>query len=397
MHITKTYTSMNKRIIRDHVCKGFSALLLIACFCSPALAQNKGLEAMDRELAKPAAQKKDIKWIDAKTLTIEGMGWNKGIADYTRLADKAETEVTPKVWSLSRHSAGITVRFKVKGTTALSARWKLTKNNFMAHMTPQATNGLDLYVKINGKWAWTAVGKASKDGLDQETLLKAGFMTGREYECMLYLPLYTGITALEIGASSGAVVSPADVNPAKPFVFYGTSILHGCSASRSGMTFAAMLGRKFERPAINLGFSGNGQMDLAFGGILGEVDAAIYFIDCLPNMGSFSTEVVRDRTLALVRKLRAVRPKTPIVLVEDRTHAYANLGDTPVINRRRPGLKAAYDILSKESSQIYYVEGDQLLGDDNEATVDGSHPSDLGMYRYFMALSPVTSKILNSK
>ena len=30
---------------------------------------------------------------------------------------------------------------------------------------------------------------------------------------------------------------------------------------------------------------------------------------------------------------------------------------------------------------LHYLEGEGLLGDDGEATVDGSHPTDLGMLR----------------
>ena len=38
-------------------------------------------------------------------------------------------------------------------------------------------------------------------------------------------------------------------------------------------------------PVVNLGFSGNGRMDKAVGDFLVQVDAAVYVIDCLPNMG----------------------------------------------------------------------------------------------------------------
>jgi len=154
------------------------------------------------------------------------------------------------------------------------------------------------------------------------------------------------------------------------------------------------LGRRFETPVINLGFSGNGLMEEYFGEILGEIVASVYFIDCLPNMSRFSTQEITDRTLALVHKLRSIQPTTPIVLVEDRTPAYDNFKNIPTNNNRRVGMKAAYDILVNETADLYYVEGNQLLGEDSEATVDGSHPSDLGMYRYFVALEPVIGGII---
>ncbi len=351
------------------------------------------LEKMDKELARAAVEEPSLLWVDAKTLTIEGMGWNTGITDYTRLPDKYNNIVTSNVWRLSRHSSGIAVRFIVKGTNSISANWMLRGNGYMAHMTPQAINGLDLYIKQDGKWVFAGVGKPTKDGLEQETSIKGGFSPAKTYECMVYLPLYSGISSLKIGVTPGATVTAAPPNPKKPFVIYGTSMTQGCSASRTGMPYMSMLGRKFDTPVINLGFSGNGLTEEYFGTIMGEIDASIYFIDCLGNMLPFSPQEITDRTLALVRKLRSIRPNTPIVLIEDRTYAFAELTDTPTVNNRRPALKAAFNILSKESANLHYIEGDQLFGQDTEATVDGSHPSDLGMYRMFIVLEAAVTKI----
>jgi len=358
---------------------------------------TKTLESMDKEMVVKTSVDATTLWVDAKTLTIQGMGWKSDITDYTRLPNKFQTKVTPEVWSLSRHSAGISVLFMVTGTSFISGKWTLKGNGYLPNMTPQGVNGLDLYVKLNGKWVWAGVGKPAKDLLQQETSLKGGFSPTKTYECMVYLPLYNGISALEIGFSPGSKVTPTPTSQKKPIVIYGTSITQGCSASRTGMSFVSMLGRRFDVPMVNLGFSGNGLMEANFGEIMGEIDASAYVIDCLGNMTSFSTQEITDRTLVLVRKLRQLRPTTPIVLVEDRNYAYANLAGTPVVNNRRIGLKAAYDILIKETSNLQYVEGDQLLGEDTEATVDGSHPSELGMYRYFIALEPVISKVLCCK
>jgi hypothetical protein len=73
--------------------------------------------------------------------------------------------------------------------------------------------------------------------------------------------------------------------PAKPLVFYGTSITHGMCASRPGLVYTAILGRRFDCPVVNLGFSGHGRMDAVVGEYLAKIDAAAYVIDCLPNLG----------------------------------------------------------------------------------------------------------------
>ena len=79
------------------------------------------------------------------------------------------------------------------------------------------------------------------------------------------------------------------------------------------MVHTAILGRRFERPVVNLGFSGNGRMEPEVARLLAEIDAAVYIIDCCPNLNG---QQVAERVEPLVKILRDARPKTPILLVE---------------------------------------------------------------------------------
>lgn len=341
-------------------------------------------------------QNDSTQWIDVTALEIEGMGWDKAIRPFRRLPDKYKDTVTESVWYLSSHSAGIAVHFTVTGTTFIDAKWQLNENLYLAHMTPQGVNGLDLYVKIDGQWKWAGIGKPSQTGNHQHCVLREGFLPHKTYECMVYLPLYTGVASMQLGFSPLAEVKPYKSNK-KPIVCYGTSILHGCSASRTGMTFVAMLGRHFDIPTVNLGFSGNGKMENYFADILGEIDASLYLIDCLPNMGALSEEEIYQRVCHLVRRLRALHPQTPIVLVEDRTMEDPVFTDTPPVNPRRRAQKRAYDILKKSIAHLYYIKGNEIFGSQEDATVDGSHPSDLGMLLYYHALKRTVGKALHAK
>ncbi|MGV3722452.1 MAG: SGNH/GDSL hydrolase family protein, partial [Actinomycetota bacterium] len=168
----------------------------------------------------------------------------------------------------------------------------------------------------------------------------------------------------------------------RPILFYGTSIMHGACASRTGMSISAIVGRRFKRPVINLGFSGNGQMEPEVGALLAELDPAVYALDCLPNM---TPEMVASRTEPLVRQLRAARPNTPILLVEDRTFTNAGFIKSHRQNHeaRRKAYHTAFENLrSAGVTNIAYLKGEHLVGDDGEGATDGSHPNDLGMVRY---------------
>jgi len=333
----------------------------------------------------------ELKWYDAKELTIEGKGFGDTNDFYDRLPKRAEGVVPDPVWNLSRDSAGLCVRFK-SNARAIHARWTLKKESLaMSHMPATGVSGLDLYVRIDDVWRWLAVGRPAE--VDNEVELCAGLPEGdREY--MVYLPLYNGVKAVSVGVPEGAQLAPSAPRAAKPIVFYGTSITQGGCASRTGTCHTAFLGRWLDWPVINLGFSGNGRMERALAELVAEVDAAVYVIDCLPNMNG---QLVSERAPELVRVLRAARPETPILLVEDRTYADSFLrADRAEANRKnRAALRAVYASLEGEGVKgVHYVEGANLLGADGEDTVDGSHPTDLGFKRQADALYPVLKALL---
>ncbi len=58
-------------------------------------------------------------------------------------------------------------------------------------------------------------------------------------------------------------------------------------------------------------------------------------------------------------------------------------------------MREAYNrLVASGMQELYYIEGDALLGQDGEATVDGTHPSDLGMIRYADAFEKVLRPLL---
>jgi hypothetical protein len=299
--------------------------------------------------------------------------------------------VRKPVWDLSRNSAGLCVRF-VTDATEIRARWAVTDSwLYQPNATAIAVSGLDLYVKMENGWRWLAVGipKSQTNGV---TLIKDVIPGKREY--LLYLPLYNGTKFVELGVPTNCVIEKAPAWGAgerKPIVFYGTSILQGLAASRPGMVHSAILQRRFNWPAINLGFSGNGKMEPEMADLLAELDPSVYVLDCLPNLVAAE---IKERVEPFVKKLRAAHPQTPIVLVEDRT-----MQDSFLIAGRmewyhlkdRAELKAAYERLQRNGvKNLFYIPGEHLFGDDGEGSVDGSHPNDLG----FMRQAEIFAKVL---
>lgn len=323
----------------------------------------------------------ELIWHDIRELTMEGQGWTDTKAPYDRLPARAEGVVRGAVWDLSRHSAGISARF-ISDADRIAARWTLTSDGMpLAHMAATGVKGLDLYGRVDGAWKWAGVGRPT-DSSTNEADLVAG-MAAIERDYRLYLPLYNGVSQVEIGVPSGFRVQAAQADERPPLLFYGTSITHGASASRCGTCHVAVIGRHFDRPTLNLGFAGNGKMEPEVAVLVAEQDPAVFVIDCLPNMVA---EEVSERAPGLVQTIRSAHHDTPIVLVADRTYSDAAfVSDHKERNQTsRMALRAVDDsLIAAGTVDLYYMEGEQLLeGDD---TVDGSHPTDLGFARHASA------------
>lgn len=322
-----------------------------------------------------------MQWVDVVDFPIEGRAFTDRKAPYDRLPARAEAVVRKEVWDLSRDSAGMVVRFAT-ASPAVHVRYRLTRQRVaMAHMPATGVSGTDLYGHDGKQWRWLQVARPAAQ--DVEAKLVEGLEPAPARRFQLYLPLYNGIEKLEIGVDESTPITalPRRSATAKPIVCYGTSILHGASASRPGMAWAAILERALDREVFNFGFSGNGRMEAEVGQFLIELDPAAFVIDCLPNM---SPQLVTERTGPLVRQLRQARPKTPILLIEDRTFANAWIDAKRVGEhaRRRAALRTEADkLLADGVVGLHVLGGENLLGNDDEGTTDGSHPNDLGMMR----------------
>ncbi len=335
-------------------------------------------------------------WRPLDTWPIEGKGWEDTKARYDRLPAKAEKIVRAPVWNLATNSAGLRVRF-VTDATEIRARWRVrdAARTALPHMPATGVSGLDLYVRDAGEWRWVGAGRPGSDASHEATLAR-GLAAGPRREFLLYLPLYNGVESVELGLPAAAVLEPAPTRDAgrKPIVFYGTSILQGGCASRPGMAYPAIIGRRLDHPTVNLGFSGNGKSEPELAALLAEIDAAAFVLDSLPNL---DVAQAKERVEPFIRVIRAARPDTPIILVENL--AYADAG---FVERRRAKvaevnahLRAIYERLVKAGDRrLHYVPASLLLGGDGEDTVDGTHPTDLGFLRMAEGMTPILSEAL---
>ena len=325
-----------------------------------------------------------------------GRGWPRAAMDrrYDRLPAHARDMVPEVVWGLSRHSSTLFHEFETDAVQ-LHARWQVRPDEIrLAHMPDTAVAGLDLYGSDDTeRLRWVGVGVPTD--LDTEAVLAENLAPGkRRYR--LYLPLFKQLADVQLGVPAGATLTEVQPEPLGPIVYYGTSIIHGASASRAGMSLPAILGRQLGRDIIGLGFSGNGKMETALAELIAEIDAGVYVVDCLPNMDA---TLVRERALPFLQALRSRRPDAPVLLIEDRTltNSWIRPDRQTAHAAARAELTAAFGQLTGEGdANLHYLGHRDLLGDDDEGTVDSSHPTDLGFVRMADRLEPVLAGLLRT-
>lgn len=360
----------------------------------------------------------ELKYCDVRELGLPVIG--RGFADcirendtvsdgyYTRLPASMQGKVRKAVWDLGQNSSGIAVRFR-SDSKCIGARWKLLNNFGMAHMAATGVKGLDLYA-LGDDNQWHFAGTAQPNGkVSSNVFIRK--MDGRMREYLIYLPLYDGVTSLEIGIDSTArimqpenpsLLPPAAENPAEGAILvYGTSVTQGGCATRPGMSFTSILERKLHRQTINLGFSGNGRMDGIIAEAIAGVPASVFVIDCLANC---DYDIVRDSTEYFIRTIAEANPQTPILMLSNYCYPYHWLDAQFREDAAKENAlwKEFCDRLRKEGyKNIRYIDlysdcnmKKSAIGPDHEGTVDGVHMTDLGFLRYAETLLPYLEKAL---
>ncbi|WP_339902723.1 SGNH/GDSL hydrolase N-terminal domain-containing protein, partial [uncultured Cyclobacterium sp.] len=127
---------------------------------------------------KPPPEKEPLIFTDASTFKV--LGLLPGNPLYKRLPVQAEKEVRPAVWSLSKNTAGLAIRFS-SNSSIIKVRWTLKNNRVKGNMTPIASNGLDLYAYTKDRWQFVGVAIPGKEEVNEATVIADMTKENREY------------------------------------------------------------------------------------------------------------------------------------------------------------------------------------------------------------------------
>ena len=356
--------------------------------------------------AMMAADEPEAPWqyVNAQDLRIINKGWDNTLRDYTRIPAYLKDSVRPDLWERSQCSSGIGVRFATN-SKRIGVKYELLWDTHLIHMADTGLKGTDLYI-LEGDSVWRHVNtnrpyvKKDADGNKTKEVESTYVerLDGKIHEYMIYMPLYDGVNELFVKVDSGAVITPGNpeiIDANRKIIAYGTSILQGGCASRTGMVATSILGRELNAEVVNIGISGEGKMDQCMARAMAEIpDVDLYLLDPVPNC----TEMMCDTlTYDFVKILADAHPSTPIVLVAGPLYPYSRYDSMfeKYLPAKNDALRRNFDRLVAEGyKNLYFIESEGMDGPEDDGTVDGIHLTDLGFRHYADHIKPHLKKIL---
>lgn len=331
-----------------------------------------------------------VRFVDATELTLIGKALPTS-HPYHRIDTAAYKGFTATENQQVRCSAGLALVFRTN-STRLDLQPVYTSFVYGGTSTPRvASEGFDLYIRQNGEWVYAASQAAGKRG-KSFTLIKE--MDSSPKECLLYLPNYSELLSLRVGVDEGAELTPLE-NPFRhKIVIFGSSFTHGVSTSRAGMSYPMQIERNTGLYFCSIACSGNCKLQPYFADYLREVkDADAMVFDAFSNPDA---KMIRERLIPFIARIREKLPSTPLIFVQTiyRESSNFNLGSR---SREEAKQAAAREMMKQAMAQfdhVYFIDKANLTGTDHVTSADGTHPSDLGYWRWAQNLQPELLKVL---
>lgn len=330
-----------------------------------------------------------IKFYDIKQppFKIYGVFYESG--KFRRLPESVAKTVNDGVYSLHTHTAGGRVRFRTD-SPYVAIHTKMPVIGKMPHIALTGSAGFDLYIgKEPEKYGGTFIPPFEiRDGY--ESIIR--FASSEMREITVNFPLYSEVSQLYIGVSEDAKLCPAEPYKfEKPVVYYGSSITQGGCASRPGSSYESIISRRLNADYINLGFSGSAKGEDEIAEYISKLELSLFVYDYDHNAPT--AEHLKETHEKMFRLIRKANPDLPIVLLSRPKFALTEEEET-----RLDIIKATYqNAIRSGDKNVYLIDSRTLMKmAEDDGTVDGCHPNDLGFMSMARELGELLEKILYS-
>lgn len=344
-------------------------------------------------LASLTLHAQNVEYTDARELTLLGQLFPDNANPYQRIDpsiyggfDKVETGQV-------RECAGIAVAFQTD-SPGIWARMKGLKSTGGGNTGARAKSGLDLYIRdYDGQWRWAGGSPSKEDGASLGLLFYNSFSNEGMAECIVYLPLFSEITSLEIGVVPGKRLEPIPYPFRHRIAVFGSSYTHGFGCSIPSMTWSAQLSRMTGLQFINLGCSGHSKLQSYFAEALADAQVDAFVFDAFSNP---TPEEIEARLFPFIETIQAKHPGKPLIFLQTiyREWRYANADVERKEARKMETAAAMMKKACKKYKDVYYVTTTNATNARHSTTVDGTHPGDYGYMLWAESVMDPITEIL---
>ena len=345
------------------------------------------------------SKKANVDYVDALSLTMVGK-LCETTNPYHRVEVANVEGITKTEAKLLKMASGLAIAFKtdaseiyVKATYGEACSWS-------QYAPLAATTGFNLFIKdAQGEWTWAASkahrlapGAKTYEKLAEPLAIIKGLVKG-EKECLIYLPLYSELTALEIGVNSGASIEKL-ANPFKHnLAVFGSSFTHGSCSSGAGLTWPAFFSRATNMHVCSFGMSGNSKLQPYLGEVFGATKADALICDAFSNP---NIATIGARIRPFIEAVRRGNPDMPIIFINTIYREHRNF--QPRYDKREQDridyVEETLAQVVKEYKNVYFVNVPNQTGTDHITSADGTHPYSYGYHRWAQAIEKPIMKIL---
>ena len=347
------------------------------------------------------AQKKQpkIDFVNATELTLLGK-LCETTNPYHRVEVESIPELTKSESRLLRQTSGLAIAFKTDASAIYVKATYGTQNSWGPNTPLAASTGFNLFIKDQqGEFIWAA-SKAHKmtplpgnlPKMERPITMISNLYKG-EKECIIYLPLSSELTNVEIGVNKGAKIE-ALPNPFRHTIaVFGSSFTHGANASGAGLTWPAFFSRSTGLHVCSFGMSGNSKLQPYLGEVFGKSNADALICDAFSNP---TIAQIGSRIRPFIEAVRKHKPNMPIIFLN--TIYRENRNFQPRYEKKEQDridfVEETMATIVKEYKGVYFVNVPNQTGTDHVTSADGVHPYSYGYHRWAQAIEKPVLKIL---
>lgn len=336
-----------------------------------------------------------------KPFRIYGLYQPEAAGPFKRMPDEVGKKISKNVAMLYTNPAGGRVRFETD-SAYIALKVKFPYCAARSGITLGALAGFDVYLTEEGKEVYYGSVKPPVDveyGYEGILFINRGGTKA----VTLYMPLYNDVCQFEIGLEEGCSLKEyqGEYRNHFPVLYYGSSITQGAGASRCGLSYEAMISRKYNLDFLNLAMSGSALAEDDMIEYMKSLEICCFVCDYDHNAPS--AEYLEKTHGKLYQAMRESHPHIPIILVSAPNKN--SLFDEEVLNiRRRIVLNTYIEAWDAGDRNVYFVDGSTFFDDDERLCyADEVHPNDIGYLKmaekigFAVEQALITKKIVGRK